>query len=183
MESYYFTRPILINSTKSFAIYNESGTKVGEIQRFFKGSFQRILNFVFDNWFVNVLVKDQYEKIRAKSEEIVSITTPSTLIRSKWEITLYENGNEKRFYANDKTIIKTNPRIIYEYDNVTVMITKDLGDRVVKFKNENTGKVLATVEYGSFIPPKSYKMKMTIIDPSTNIFEVACLFNILVLGT
>lgn len=47
IRNYYYTRPIYVGSTKPFDLCDEDGKKIGEMQRYFKGKKQVLLNLIF----------------------------------------------------------------------------------------------------------------------------------------
>ncbi|MCW4358407.1 hypothetical protein K3L72_11520 [Bacillus altitudinis] len=58
MEFGYFKKTVMKKTTKCIPIINKEGVPIGFIKRFYKNKVERILDHIFDEFFVNVEVMD-----------------------------------------------------------------------------------------------------------------------------
>jgi hypothetical protein len=101
-----------------------------------------------------------------------------SLIRDKWRLEITdEAGRVKTSEINNRTVIKTNERIVYEGLNHKIMVMRDIGEKIVRFTDMETKQILAHASYESIT--KFTSIDVTIFNESLTIYEVACIYLLL----
>jgi len=178
MRTYTFKQPLMRMNQTPFDLLDESGRKVGSIQRFYRKGYEKMLDLVFDNWVCHVRVTDADRRERAVAEEEVSL---QSFVRERWSLTLHEAGGSETLNGIRKTKIKTNPRLLFENDRRGVLITRDIGDKNTRFLDQATGQILAEASYESVIPPRFRNITIRVHAREASIYEIACLYYVFAL--
>lgn len=165
---YYFTQPFLKQSTKKVhKITNDRQEVIGGIQRYYKTSLQRCVDFFLDGFFLNFKVYDEDGNIKVEAIDRL------TFLKDSWSI--IEDGNHHLLKCATK--IKTHPRYIFSYGGNEFIIQKNFMDKYIRIKDVSTDKVVSEYEYLTLVSPR--KAAIHIIDPTISIYVTICLCLIL----
>ncbi|HDW3058174.1 TPA: hypothetical protein RMI67_006100 [Bacillus cereus] len=151
MNTYKLKQPILKNSCEEIHIYNSDDEDLGYIKRIFNGGTHFLFDLLFDEWFIHL---DVYNKSSQLVYEIREKTNFSIkeMFRSKW---FYKSQFcEPDVFTGmmfDKTLIKTNPRFLFEFQGESFFISGDIGDKITRIYDKD-GQLIATIERINLIP-------------------------------
>ncbi|WP_453993217.1 tubby C-terminal domain-like protein [Bacillus nitroreducens] len=167
MKLYTFQRPLLNDSTKEISIFDEHGVLVGHVSRYFESKGSYLANWITS--IVNVKARDLQSKVTI---DIVDQGFWKTLLRAKWNIS-YTNQKSIQTELIDKSKIKTNRRMHYTIEGRNVIVSKDIGDRVIRFKSSE-GTLLAEGTFDKLIPPSTETIK--IYDDHIHFCEIVAIY-------
>ncbi|UUD42653.1 tubby C-terminal domain-like protein [Bacillus pumilus] len=171
MEFGYFKKPVMKKTSKCIPITNKEGVEIGLIKRFYKNKVERVIDHIFDEFFVNVEVMDSNSNTIVKAIENISL---KSMYRSNWVIECKDKG---RFLLEDRTKMKTNPTMNLIINDTTYYLKKDFADRRVRL--EDSEQTIAVITYDKIMPPATVSIEKKQGDLSVHL--IACLYYIFML--
>lgn len=171
VEFGYFKKTVMKKTTKCIPIINKEGVPIGFIKRFYKNKVERILDHIFDEFFVNVEVMDANLNTVVKATENLSFRS---MYRSNWSIECKEKG---RLIFEDQTKIKTNPTMRFIINDTTYYLKKGFADKRVRL--EDSKQTIADITYDKIIPPATVSIEKRQGDLTLHL--IACLYYIFML--
>ncbi|CAM5235912.1 hypothetical protein P9B08_12710 [Bacillus safensis] len=83
MEFGYFKKPVIKKTTKCIPIINKDGVNIGFIKRFYTNKVEKLIDYIFDEFYVNVEVMDSNSNMVVTAIENKSL---QSMFRSNWVI-------------------------------------------------------------------------------------------------
>lgn len=157
MKKYYFNQPLFKNNTEKKPIIDDEGKILGYIQRIFSNKSHFIFGLIFNDLFLHLNVYDEHNRLIIKIREKLNLSIKD-IFRSKWEYTNIKFPNKIQ-KLKDETMIKTNPSIIFEFNDEIYRINGDIGDRTIRVFNEDN-RIIATINAYKIVPTKSVEIKL-----------------------
>lgn len=144
MKMYHYKRPLLKLSASSISILDNTGNSIGSIKRTFRNRLSKGLCWVFDNWELSFAGHD------TKSGTGIKIMDSNIWFgRTKWYVCIVKDGIENKFLLQDKSKIKTHPRLQFMIDSQNYEVSKDLLNRKTKIVNSTSNITLCEIEHES----------------------------------
>ncbi|WP_299744444.1 hypothetical protein [uncultured Rossellomorea sp.] len=168
MRTYKFRPPMMNRSTKTFAITDDSGKKVGEIERYFNFKGQNVLST-----FINMSNVKVRSVLGETSLDFKEKSLLKNLLFNKWDVNYKKDGRLHHFEIRDKTKIKTHQLFLYTFLGRNMQVKSKVMDRTTRFYKEQSGhlKIVAEVSYDTLIPPYTYTINLH--DDSIHYCEIA----------
>jgi len=173
MRNYQFRIPLVKVTTTPFLLCGTNGQQVGTIERFFTTKGQKMFSLLFTSWFNHVRVVDANGRVRVEATQVHNFRT---LVQSQWKVSRYDQEETYEFYAKQATVVKTNPRMIYNNGKQEMIISRDLGDKRVRFTDRESQQLVAEGFYKSIVPPKFLDMTLQVYSDESDEFETVCLY-------
>ncbi|AMM99238.1 tubby C-terminal domain-like protein [Bacillus pumilus] len=171
MEFGYFKKPVIKKTTKCIPIMNKEDLRIGCIKRFYTNKVEKLIDHIFDEFFVNIEVMDSNSNIIVTAIENKSF---QSMFRSNWVIECKDKG---RLVLEDRTKIKINPTMSFIINDTTYYIKKDFANKRVRL--ENAKQTIAEITYDKIVPPAKVSMEKKQGDLSLHL--IACLYYIFML--
>ncbi|WP_342500521.1 hypothetical protein MHH54_18295 [Bacillus sp. FSL K6-4563] len=171
MEFGYFKKPVIKKTTKCIPIMNEENVRIGFIRRFYTNKVEKLIDHIFDEFFVNIEVMDSNSNIIVTAIENKSL--PS-LFRSNWVIECKGKG---RLVLEDRTKIKLNPTMNLIINDNTYYLKKGFANKRVRLENQE--QTIAEITYDKIVPPAKVSIEKKQDDLSLHL--IACLYYIFML--
>ena len=171
MEFGYFKKPVIKKTTKCIPISNKEEITIGFIKRFYTNKVEKLIDHIFDEFYVNVEVMDSNSNMIVKAIENKSL---QSMLRSKWAIECKDKG---RLLLEDRTKIKINPMMKLIINDTIYCLKKDFSNRRVRL--ENSEQTIAEITYDKIIPPATVSIEKKQGDLSLHL--IACLYYIFML--
>jgi hypothetical protein len=168
MATYKFRPPMMNRSTKTFAITDGNGNKVGEMERYFNFKGQNVLSTLIN--MSNVKVRSVLEDTALDFKEKSLL---KNLLFNKWDVNYKKDGQAHHFELRDKTKIKTNQLFLYTFQGRNMQVKSEVMDRTTRFYKEQSGqlKIVAEVSFDTIMPP--YTHTINLHDDSIHFSEIA----------
>ncbi|WOD65275.1 hypothetical protein NQZ71_25640 (plasmid) [Niallia taxi] len=147
--NYFFVQPLLKQTLKPIEVKNENEIRVGYIQRFYKNTFQKILDFIIDGFYLHINVKDPESNVVVKAVQRYTL-------RDSWEI----HENTEVYILKDQSKIKTNPRYLFAYKGKEYLIYKEYLDKYIRIKDISNNKIVSEFQYHKLAPPRKVSVKL-----------------------
>ncbi|WP_342503017.1 hypothetical protein [Bacillus sp. FSL K6-1000] len=171
MEFGYFKKPVIKKTTKCIPISNKEEITIGFIKRFYTNKVEKLIDHIFDEFYVNVEVMDSNSNMIVKATENKSL---QSMLRSNWVIECKDKG---RLLLEDRTKIKINPMMKLIINDTIYCLKKDFSNRRVRL--ENSEQTIAEITYDKIIPPATVSIEKKQGDLSLHL--IACLYYIFML--
>lgn len=171
MEFGYFKKPVIKKTTKCIPISNKEEITIGFIKRFYTNKVEKLIDHIFDEFYVNVEVMDSNSNMIVKAIENKSL---QSMLRSNWVIECKDKG---RLLLEDRTKIKINPMMKLIINDTIYSLKKDFSNRRVRL--ENSEQTIAEITYDKIIPPATVSIEKKQGDLSLHL--IACLYYIFML--
>lgn len=171
MEFGYFKKPVIKKTTKCIPIINKEDVTIGFIKRFYTNKVEKLIDHIFDEFYVNVEVMDSNSSMIVRAIENKSL---QSMLRSNWVIECKDKG---RLLLEDRTKIKTNPTMKLIINNDTYYLKKDFADKRVRLEGSN--QTIAEITYDKILPPATVRIEKKQVDLSLHL--IACLYYIFML--
>ncbi|MCM2990774.1 hypothetical protein M3580_16375 [Bacillus safensis] len=171
MEFGYFKKPVIKKTTKCIPIINKEDINIGFIKRFYTNKVEKLIDHIFDEFYVNVEVMDSYFNKIVTAVENKSL---QSMFRSNWVIECRDKG---RLLLEDRTKIKINPTMKLVINDTTYYLKKDFANKRVRL--ENSEQTIAEITYDKIIPPATVSIEKKQGDLSLHL--IACLYYIFML--
>lgn len=178
MATYTFTPPLMNRSTKPFNIMDDTGTTVGQMQRYFTFAGQS---------FISIFINVAHVKVKEKSNSVTFDCKEKSLIQNllcnKWDVTFHSNEKIETFELLDKTKIKTNQRFIYRVSDRTMEVRSEIFDKTTRFYQtlEGESHLVAEASYKNLLPPVIYTLK--IFDDRIHFCEIAGIYYVMLMNS
>ncbi|MGG0027042.1 hypothetical protein ABEX92_04040 [Bacillus safensis subsp. osmophilus] len=171
MEFGYFKKPLIKKMTKCIPIINKEDITIGFIKRFYTNKVEKLIDHIFDEFYVNVEVMDSNSNMIVRAIENKSL---KSMLRSNWMIECKDKG---RLLLEDRTKIKINPTMKLIIKDTTYYLKKDFPNKRVRL--ENSEQTIAEITYDKIIPPATVSIEKKQGDLSLHL--IACLYYIFML--
>ncbi|MFP7368530.1 tubby C-terminal domain-like protein [Bacillus safensis] len=171
MEFGYFKKPVIKKTTKCIPISNKEEITIGFIKRFYTNKVEKLIDHIFDEFYVNVEVMDSNSNMIVKAIENKSL---QSMLRSNWGIECKDKG---RLLLEDRTKIKINPTMKLIINETIYYLKKDFSNKRVRL--ENSEQTIAEIKYDKIIPPVTVNIEKKQGDLSLHL--IACLYYIFML--
>ncbi|WP_144493829.1 hypothetical protein [Bacillus sp. WP8] len=171
MEFGYFKKPVIKKTTKCIPISNKEEITIGFIKRFYTNKVEKLIDHIFDEFYVNVEVMDSNSNMIVKAIENKSL---QSMLRSNWVIECKDKG---RLLLEDRTKIKINPMMKLIINETIYYLKKDFSNKRVRL--ENSEQTIAEITYDKIIPPVTVNIEKKQGDLSLHL--IACLYYIFML--
>ena len=171
MEFGYFKKPVIKKTTKCIPISNKEEITIGFIKRFYTNKVEKLIDHIFDEFYVNVEVMDSNSNMIVKAIENKSL---QSMLRSNWGIECKDKG---RLLLEDRTKIKINPTMKLIINETIYYLKKDFSNKRVRL--ENSEQTIAEITYDKIIPPVTVNIEKKQGDLSLHL--IACLYYIFML--
>ncbi|MBS4197095.1 tubby C-terminal domain-like protein [Lederbergia citri] len=169
MTLYRYKFPFYKGSTKSIDLFDEQQEIVGSFQRYYRGIFQNVLDWIIGSDFIiNVRVKDATNELCCELKENMNL---KSWLRTSWS---GHSSNLGDFSLIDKSKIKTEPRMeLHTSSGGKYFIRKHFSDRRTFILNE-TGVTLAEISYDKLLPPQTIMIELK--TEELHVLEVAAIY-------
>ncbi|MGN7435139.1 tubby C-terminal domain-like protein [Bacillus safensis] len=171
MEFGYFKKPVIKKTTKCIPIINKDGVNIGFIKRFYTNKVEKLIDYIFDEFYVNVEVMDSNSNMVVTAIENKSL---QSMFRSNWVIECKDKG---KLILEDRTKIKINPMMKLVIDDTTYYLKKGFANNRVRLESSEQTK--AEITYDKIIPPATVSIEKKQGDLSLHL--IACLYYIFML--
>lgn len=171
MEFGYFKKPVIKKTTKCIPIINKEDITIGFIKRFYANKVEKLIDHIFDEFYVNVEVMDSNSNMIVRAIENKSL---QSMLRSNWMIECKDKG---RLLLEDRTKIKINSTMKLIIKDTTYYLKKDFSNKRVRL--ENSEQTIAEITYDKIIPPATVSIEKKQGDLSLHL--IACLYYIFML--
>ncbi|OYN64608.1 tubby C-terminal domain-like protein [Bacillus safensis] len=171
MEYGYFKKPVIKKTSKCIPIMNKEDITIGFIKRYYTNKVEKLIDHIFDEFYVNVEVMDSNSNMIVRAIENKSL---QSMLRSNWMIECKDKG---RLLLEDRTKIKINPTMKLIINDTTYYLKKDFSNKRVRL--ENSEQTIAEITYDKIIPPATVSIEKKQGDLSLHL--IACLYYIFML--
>ncbi|MGZ9698135.1 tubby C-terminal domain-like protein [Bacillus safensis] len=171
MEIGYFKKPVIKKTTKCIPIISKDDINIGFIKRFYTNKVEKLIDHIFDEFFVNVEVMDSNANIIVKAIENKSL---HSMFRANWVIECRDNG---KLLLEDRTKTKINPTMKFIINDTIYYLKKDFANKRVRV--ENLEQTIAEITYDKILPPATVSIEKKEGDLSLHL--IACLYYIFML--
>lgn len=151
MEFGYFKKPVIKKTTKCIPIINKDGVNIGFIKRFYTNKVEKLIDYIFDEFYVNVEVMDSNSNMVVTAIENKSL---QSMFRSNWVIECKDKG---KLILEDRTKIKINPMMKLVIDDTTYYLKKGFANNRVRL--ESSEQTIAEITYDKIIPPATVSIE------------------------
>ncbi|TVX85244.1 hypothetical protein [Paenibacillus agilis] len=152
MAVYTYKSHFYKKSTKEIEILDENNNRIGSMQRYHKNKWMRVVDHIINEYEVNL---EAFHVDGGSMINVVDITPLTKLIGAEWKI---EHADGEISLISDKTKIKTNIRYELQYKEKRFSFTKDLGDRIMRLRDESD-MLHAEITYDKMLPPITITIK------------------------
>ncbi|MCY7432670.1 hypothetical protein MCZ49_13170 [Bacillus safensis] len=172
MEFGYFKKPVIKKTTKCIPIINKDGVNIGFIKRFYTNKVEKLIDYIFDEFYVNVEVMDSNSNMVVTAIENKSL---QSMFRSNWVIECKDKG---KLILEERTKIKINPmmKLVID-DDTTYYLKKGIANNRVRL--ESSEQTIAEITYDKIIPSATVSIEKKQGDLSLHL--IACLYYIFML--
>jgi hypothetical protein len=143
MQEFTFTLPLLKYSSKPIIISNLEGQTIASFGRTYRKKWIEIISklpipIISEGVIVFFGKKDCKGSAQNGEEMIVQERIfKENLLRMKWDIIIQnQQSDEKKYSLKDISKVKTHGRFLYEKENRTLTIQKDMFNRTAYIKSE-----------------------------------------------
>jgi hypothetical protein len=172
---YHLTLPVMKKSLTQIPVYSNEGDRIGSVQRYFENKIQYLVDCVFDEWFIHVRMYDEKENLIVYGVEQLDFSI-QTLFQSRWKIYKISEGEVQEYIFRDRTKIKTNPRLEFVGEGISLKFKKDIGDRILRVYDEE-GELVSSIKTETILPPRKVTIQM-LENKGINIHLLTCLYYI-----
>ncbi|MEH7794656.1 tubby C-terminal domain-like protein, partial [Bacillus safensis] len=162
---------VIKKTTKCIPIINKDGVNIGIIKRFYTNEVEKLIDYIFDEFYVNVEVMDSNSNMVVTAIENKSL---QSMFRSNWVIECKDKG---KLILEDRTKIKINPMMKLVIDDTTYYLKKGIANNRVRL--ESSEQTIAEITYVKIIPPATVSIEKKQGDLSLHL--IACLYYIFML--
>lgn len=121
METFYYKRHLLKDSTKIITVKDSRGNIVGQFNRRFRSKYYQYFSLLINKWELSIEGKDYLF-----NERICLYDNLRIWGRYRWTINLISDKCNKELQLYDKTKISTNPRFQLIIENQTYRISNEI---------------------------------------------------------
>jgi hypothetical protein len=144
MQEFTFTLPLLKYSSKPIIISNDEGQEIASFERTFRKKWIEIISklpipIISEGVIVFFGKKDCRGSAQNGEELIVQERTfKENLLRMKWDIIIQnqQSDEKKKYSLKDISKVKTHGKFLYEKENRTLTIQKDMFNRTAYIRND-----------------------------------------------